>query len=301
MDINDSDIFLDDRSVEIKQKIYAFLTLTIPLLASVVVLASINDYTQYPVMDIILFVIFYLLTTLGISVGYHRLFAHKAYKPNRVVKILFAIMGSLAAQGPVVFWAATHRRHHIFSDKEGDVHSPRLSKNKLAGLLYAHVGWMLISKVTNPIRFSKDLIKDQDIRIISKYYYGIVLAGILIPGVIAYSVYGTMASFIEGAIWGGLVRMFIVHHITWALNSFAHVIGKQDYKTGDFSRNIAVLSVISMGESWHNNHHAFPKSALFGVGKWQPDPGYWLIKLLEKLNLISGVRMPHNIQSKIIS
>ena len=287
-------IFLDDKKIERKQKIYAALTILIPILVTIFTVININEYLQFFTLNVILFTLFYLLTTLGVSVGYHRLFAHKSYRPNRLTKIILAIMGSMSAQGPVIFWVATHRRHHTFSDKEGDVHSPNLSKNKLMGFFFAHVGWMLKSKVTNPVRFCKDLLKDQDILILNKYYFVIVGAGIIVPGIISYSVYGNSHSFVEGVIWGGFIRMFAAHHITWALNSFAHLVGKQNYKTGDFSNNIAFLSVISMGESWHNNHHAFPNSALFGVDKGQLDPGFWFIKLLARIGVADSIKLPKN-------
>jgi len=285
-------IYIEDKNIERRQRIYAALTILTPLIVGMYALVNLGSYSHHLQVDVVLFSIFYLFTTLGISVGYHRLFTHKSFKPNRFVKNLLAIMGSMAAQGPVIFWAATHRRHHVFSDKEGDVHSPHLSKNRFIGLFYAHMGWMLKSKVTNPVKFCKDLLKDRDVLLINKYYYFIVFIGLVVPGLATYAVYGSFASFLEGIIWGGFIRMFVVHHITWALNSIAHVFGRQDYQTGDFSRNIPILSVVSMGESWHNNHHAFPNSALFGVKGGQPDPGYWLIKAFERFGAASSVRVP---------
>ncbi|MEN8130191.1 MAG: acyl-CoA desaturase [Pseudomonadota bacterium] len=287
-------IYLESRGLSSRQWLAAFLTIAIPPLVLLYVLSHFGYFTSYFATDIILFIVFYTISTLGISSGYHRFFAHKSFKANRAVKILLALMGSIAAQGPVLFWASTHRRHHAYSDKSGDVHSPNLHRNKFAGLVHAHVGWMFTSKLSNPLRFSKDLLRDRDLNNINNYYWYIVAAGMLIPGLIALLLHHTSQAFLEGIVWGGMIRTFVAHHVTWSLNSFAHVYGRKDFETGEGSHNLPLLSVISMGESWHNSHHAFPTSARFGLGKWQPDLGYIFIRFLHFIGTATEVRLPES-------
>jgi stearoyl-CoA desaturase (delta-9 desaturase) len=201
-------------------------------------------------------------------------------------------MAGIAAQGPVLFWSSTHRRHHAYSDKDGDIHSPHLHENKFSGFIHAHVGWMFTSNVSNPLKFSKDLLRDPDLITINSNYWYIVIGGLVLPGVISLAIHGTGQAFLEAFLWAGVVRMFLAHHVTWSLNSLAHLTGRKDFETGEGSRNLPFLSVISMGESWHNSHHAFPTSARFGIDKWQPDMGYIFIKLLRFFGVVKDVRVP---------
>ena len=285
-------IYLESRDLSNRQWAAAFLTVAIPPMVLFYVLYHFEFFTRYLATDIILFILFYIVSTLGVSSGYHRFFAHKSFKANRAVKVVLALMGSIAAQGPVLFWASAHRRHHAYSDQPGDVHSPNLHKNKFVGLVHAHVGWMFTGKLSNPLKFSKDLLRDGDLNKINNYYWHIVAAGILLPGVIAFSLHHTGQAFLEGILWGGVIRIFVAHHVTWSLNSFAHVYGRKDFETGEGSHNLPLLSVVSMGESWHNSHHAFPASARFGLERWQPDLGYVFIRCLCFIGAANDVRLP---------
>lgn len=299
-----SNSFLDlpNNSETFKYKIIAYLTLILPFLGFLYLMLNFRKSSIYLSLDITLFIVFYFLSTIGISVGFHRGFAHKSYLPTRGTKISLAILGSMAAQGNPIFWVATHRRHHIFSDTLDDIHSPHVSSSRLFGFFYAHIIWMIKAKISNPLRFAKNLILDSDMHWVSKNYFTWVLLGIVLPGLISTLIYGTLQAFLEGILWGGLVRILIAHHVTWSLNSLAHIFGKKRFKTDDHSHNLSSLAIISIGESWHNNHHAFPYSAKFGLLKRQIDIGYLFICILERFGLISNIKIPsvNKIESQLI-
>jgi len=279
------------------QKFLSFFTVIIPLFFTVFLFLNFKEYSQYLIMDILLFLLFYFFSSMGISIGYHRYFTHRSFKANRFTKILLAIAGGFAMQGPVLYWATSHRRHHAYSDTEKDLHSPiENGAVNFKSMWHSHIGWLFTSKVTNPVRFSKDLMEDKDLIIINRYYLFIVLLGIFLPSVIAYIIYGNIHAMIEALLWGGILRMFLLHHMSWSLNSFGHVFGTKQFSTKDQSRNIGFLSAISVGESWHNNHHAFPRSAKFGLDRGQFDPAYSVITLLNKVGFIWDVVVPTNEQ-----
>jgi stearoyl-CoA desaturase (delta-9 desaturase) len=238
----------------------------------------------------------YLLTGLGITVGYHRLFTHRAFETSRVLKATFAILGSMAVQGPVLHWVAVHRRHHQHSDKDGDPHSPhRHGRGVLAvlrGLFHAHVGWVFLPVTPHLMRYVSDLRQSKMIRIISALFPVWVLAGLAIPTILGGLITLSWSGAFLGFIWGGLVRIFLVHHVTWSVNSVCHFWGSRPYRTGDHSRNNLLFGILALGEGWHNNHHAFPTSARHGLRWWQFDASYWVIRMLAAMKLAWSVKLP---------
>ena len=238
--------------------------------------------------DLLVLAITYTLTGLGITVGYHRLFTHRSFKTTRLVRVLLAVLGSMAVEGPVLEWVATHRKHHRFSDHPGDPHSPHVDhasgwRGTLRGLWHAHVGWMLRGKdMANPARYAKDLLADRDLRVISRTFPLWVLVGLAVPFGLGVLLSGSLVGGLTGLLWGGAVRIFLLHHATFSINSLCHSFGRRPFATRDESRNLAWLAPLAFGEAWHNNHHAFPTSARHGLGRWQLDPGAWLIAALER-------------------
>jgi len=240
-----------------------------------------------------LFVGLYLFTAVGISVGYHRLLAHRSFTAVRPVRLLLALAGTLSAQGPAITWAAHHRKHHSAADHDGDPHSPHVEHQGLKGLWHAHVGWLFDERLTSePLRYAPDLGRERAIRWMSRHFIALVVAGIAVPGALAYAITGRPLALLTGMLWGGLVRIFLLDHVTWVINSVGHIIGRRRFATNDRSHNLPLLSVLSLGESFHNNHHAFPSSAVIGLRWSELDLGYLLIRGLERLGLASDVRRP---------
>jgi stearoyl-CoA desaturase (delta-9 desaturase) len=241
--------------------------------------------------DMLVLAITYALTGIGITVGYHRLFTHRSFKTTRGVRAVLAVLGAMAVEGSVVEWVSTHRRHHAFADRPGDPHSPHVDqapgwRGALRGLIHAHVGWMFRGKdMANPSRYAKDLLADRDLRLISATFPLWVVLGLLLPFGLGFALTGSLVGGLTGLLWGGAVRVLLVHHMTFSINSLCHFFGRRAFATGDESRNLAWLAPITLGEAWHNNHHAFPTSARHGLGRWQLDPGAWLISALERCRL----------------
>lgn len=242
----------------------------------------------------------YLLTILGITVGYHRLFTHRAFETNGAVKAVLAILGSMAVQGPLLRWVASHRRHHQHSDDHQDPHSPHAHSGEgagdvmgvLRGLWHAHVGWLFTPDIAGWRRYVGDLAKDGLLRRISDLFPLWVAIGLLLPALLGGLLTMTWTGVLLGFIWGGLVRVFLVHHVTWSINSVCHIWGTRPFKSDDESRNNFVMGVLALGEGWHNNHHAFPTSARHGLRWWQVDVSYLVIRGLELLGLARKVRVP---------
>ncbi|SDP17152.1 stearoyl-CoA desaturase (delta-9 desaturase) [Actinopolyspora xinjiangensis] len=249
------------------------------------------------VVDISLAFVFYVLSGLGVTVGFHRLFTHRSFKTNRTVQVLLAISGMGAVQGPVINWVADHRRHHAYSDREGDPHSPwRFGSSAAAlakGFWHAHMGWLFERDVTNAERFAPDLLKDRVLARINKLFPVWTLASFVLPavlgGLITWSWWGALTAFF----WAGLVRVSVLHHITWSVNSICHMIGERPFKSRDKAANFWPLALVSFGESWHNSHHADPTCARHGVLKGQLDISARLIWMLEKAGWAWKVRWPN--------
>jgi len=244
--------------------------------------------------DVAIGAVFYAISGLGITVGFHRYFTHGSFKANRTLKIVLAAAGQLAAQGPVIIWVADHRRHHAFSDREGDPHSPWLYGTSVAALArgcwHAHMGWIFDRAATNQQRFAPDLLADRDIARQNKYFWVWTLLSIFGPaaagGFISMSWHGAITAFF----WAGLVRIALLHHVTWSVNSICHVIGARPFAARDKSANFWPLALLSFGESWHNLHHADPTCARHGVLRGQPDISARTIWIFEKFGWASKVR-----------
>jgi stearoyl-CoA desaturase (delta-9 desaturase) len=249
-------------------------------------------WTQISVM-----LVMYVLTGLGITVGFHRLFTHRSFDTSRPVRYLFAVLGSMAVEGPVITWVADHRKHHAYADEEGDPHSPHTTHGTGAlatvkGLWHAHIGWMFegVGRAER-MRFAPDLMKDRVLRGISAGFLPLMVLSLGIPFALGYLIGGTLTDGLLCLLWGGAVRIFLLHHVTWSINSVCHFFGRRRFDTTDQSTNVAWLSVLSFGESWHHNHHAFPTSASHGLRWWELalDPGGLLIRAMEKLGLVWNV------------
>ena len=241
--------------------------------------------------DLIIFGVLYLLTGFGITVGFHRLFTHRSFTTYPWLRGVFAALGSAAIEGPVISWVADHRKHHACSDREGDPHSPHVGhgsgwKGAVKGFVHAHVGWIFIhTQRGNKQRFAPDLIADPVVSYVNRTFLLWAILGLVIPFGLGWAIGGTIAAALTALLWGGAVRVFMLHHVTYSINSLCHMFGRQPFETKDESRNLAWLALPTMGEAWHNNHHAFPTSAVHGLGRWQLDPSALVISALEKLGL----------------
>jgi stearoyl-CoA desaturase (Delta-9 desaturase) len=252
-----------------------------------------NDALRWS--DLVVFFICYSLTGFGVTIGFHRHLTHRAFKAKRWLRGTLAILGSAAIEGPVISWVADHRKHHAFADVEGDPHSPHVDhghglRGALRGLWHAHVGWLFIhTQRGNKRRYAPDLINDPLIRFIDRTFVLWVTLGLLTPFFLGWLIGGTIETALTGLLWGGAVRMLVVHHVTFSINSLCHFFGRKDYDTGDESRNLAWLAPFTFGEAWHNNHHAFPTSYAHGMRRWQFDPSRIVINLLERAGLVWDV------------
>jgi stearoyl-CoA desaturase (delta-9 desaturase) len=248
------------------------------------------------ILDLSMAAAAYVVTGLAVTVGYHRGFTHRSFKARRGLRIALAVGGSLAVEGSPVQWVANHRRHHAFSDREGDPHSPWRygtdTRALLKGMVYAHVGWMLKRELSNRARFAPDLLADRDLRAIGRFSGVLVAASLLVPAAVGGLVTGTWVGAVTGFFWAGLIRVALLHHVTWSVNSVCHVVGKRPFSCRDRATNFWPLAILSLGESWHNSHHADPTSARHGTLPGQIDPSARVIWLLEKLNLVYDVRWP---------
>ena len=236
----------------------------------------------------------YVVTLLGVTAGYHRLFTHRSFVARRPLKIALAVLGSCAVQGSLVSWVTTHRRHHRHSDRAGDPHSPisPTPRSPWRGLVHAHVGWLFRASLPVRRRDAADLLIDRDLRIVSALFPVFAALTLAVPFFAGWLVAGTVGGAITALIWGGLVRVFLAHHVTWSINSVCHAFGKRPFRTTDASRNVAVLAVLSLGESWHNAHHAFPSFARHGVDRRQLDLTATCIRAWERIGLVHHVRWP---------
>jgi stearoyl-CoA desaturase (delta-9 desaturase) len=245
--------------------------------------------------DLVIAAVMYLLTAVGITVGFHRLLTHRSFQTSKPLEYTFAVLGSLAVQGPVISWVADHRKHHAHTDEEGDPHSPHVGhdgglRGVIAGLWHAHSGWLMSTQGrADWKRYAPDLYEDAGMRAISRRFVALVLVSLAIPALAGFAVSGTLAGAATGLLWGGLVRIFFVHHVTWSVNSVCHFIGTRRFDTEDRSTNVFWLALPSLGESWHHNHHAFPRSAVHGLRRSEIDPSALIIGTMEKLGLARNV------------
>lgn len=249
------------------------------------------------VHDLVIFAVGYVLTGLGITVGFHRMLTHRAFQTSKPVEYTFAVLGSMGVQGPVEHWVADHRKHHAHTDVEGDPHSPHVDndgtwRGALRGLFHAHVGWLTTEHGgADRAIYAKDLIEDPGMRWISRNVNWLITLSLILPAVAGYIWTGTAWGAFTAFLWGGLVRVFLLHHVTFSINSICHFFGRRRFANDDYSTNVWWLSLLSFGESWHHNHHAFPRSFAHGLRRYERalDPGAWVIWTMEKLGLAWNV------------
>jgi stearoyl-CoA desaturase (delta-9 desaturase) len=282
---------------ETLDRIITGLVTLIPFLALGAVAWQLWDHALHW-HDLVVFAIVYLLTGFGVTVGFHRLFTHRSFEAPAAVRAVFGALGSAAIEGPVISWVADHRKHHACSDREGDPHSPHVGHGggflgALKGLFHAHVGWLFIhTQRGSKDRFAPDLQRDPVLRFIDRTFILWAVLGLAIPFGLGVAIGGSIVAGLTGLLWGGGVRVFVLHHVTYSINSLCHSFGRQPYETNDESRNLAWLALPTFGEAWHNNHHAFPTSARHGLRGWQPDPSWLIIRGLERIGLATNVVRP---------
>jgi stearoyl-CoA desaturase (Delta-9 desaturase) len=244
--------------------------------------------------DLIVFAVMYLLTGFGVTIGYHRLLTHRAFDAPRPVRYTLAMLGQMAVQGSVIDWVADHRKHHAFTDEDGDPHSPHGHggglRGALHGLFHAHMGWLFLTQGSaEKRRYARDLLDDPGMRRISKAFLPTVALGLALPFVLGLALTGTLSGGLTALLWGGFVRVFLLHHVTWSINSVCHFFGRRRFALDDHSTNVFWLALPSLGESWHHNHHAFPRSAHHGMRWWEVDVSGLIILAMKRLGLARDV------------
>jgi stearoyl-CoA desaturase (Delta-9 desaturase) len=266
----------------------------LPFIATIVAIALLWNSLVSPA-DLAIAAAMYMLTAVGITVGFHRLLTHRSFQTAKPTEYVFAILGSMAVQGPAISWVADHRKHHAHTDEEGDPHSPHVgvdggARGVFSGLWHAHTGWLMSTQGrADWKRYAPDLYEDRGMRLISRHFVALVYLSLAIPALVGFLITGTVLGALTGLLWGGLVRIFFVHHVTWSVNSVCHFLGSRRFDTDDHSTNVFWLALPSLGESWHHNHHAFPRSAVHGLKRWEPDPSAFIISVLEKVGLAWNV------------
>ncbi|MBI2013869.1 MAG: acyl-CoA desaturase [Candidatus Colwellbacteria bacterium] len=274
------------------RKLFLLLAVITPLAATVWAIVLLwNKHVDWA--DLFALFLFYVLTATGVGIGFHRMLTHKSFEAPAPVRFLFLAFGSMALEGPAIEWAATHNKHHAKSDKEGDPHSP------LEGFWHAHLGWLFRDRFIRSGVWAKPYENDRTARIADKTFAFWAVLGFILPGLLTLWI---GSGFWSGVLWGGLVRIFLVHHITWSVNSVCHTFGRRVFRSNDRSRNEWIIGILGLGEGWHNNHHAFPKAAYHGMRWWQFDLNGYVIRLLKWLRLVRNVWMPkrEDIQKRLI-
>jgi stearoyl-CoA desaturase (delta-9 desaturase) len=287
---------LDERwPLPLRHRVANLLGILVPFAALVVAIAYAWGW-GFGWVELALLLGMYVLTGLGVTVGYHRLFTHKSFSTGPVVTAILAILGSMSVEGSILRWASFHRCHHQHSDRDDDPHSPHGHGSGVLGILkgfwMAHVGWMLRRSDRGLGRYVLDLRRSRLIRTLSTLFPMWVLLSLLIPTGLGALISMSWSGALLGLLWGGLVRILFVHHVTWSVNSICHLWGSRPFRSNDESRNNAIVGVLALGEGWHNNHHAFPASARHGLRWWQLDVSYVVIWCLARLGLVWNVRIP---------
>jgi stearoyl-CoA desaturase (Delta-9 desaturase) len=246
--------------------------------------------------DLMLALVLYAIAGHGVTVGFHRLLTHRAFRASRPLKITLAVAGSLAFEGPVIGWVADHRRHHAFADRPGDPHSPHEhgagALARVRGLWHAHTGWLFKHDPTSQQHYARDLLGDRDLVVINRLFPLWCVLSLAIPFGLGWLLGGAVGAGLSALLWAGAVRICVLHHITWSINSLCHVYGRRPYATRDRSTNVRAMAIVSMGESWHNNHHAFPSSARHGIDPRQHDSSAALIEWFARRGWARGLREP---------
>lgn len=279
----------------LRTKVYSLLyksvvltVVVVPLLATLLAVRLLWRHAVHP-SDLILLAVLYALIAFGVTVGFHRMLTHRSFRAHPLVKLALLILGSMAFEGPALEWAATHIKHHARSDRDGDPHSP------VDGFFHAHLGWVFRDGDASPQVYCRHLLADRIVSFVSATFLLWGALSLLLPFGVGYLIGGWSLAW-SGLLWGGLVRMFLTHHVTWSVNSVCHTFGRRAYETPDRSRNEWVVGLLAFGEGWHNNHHAFPRSAFHGLRWWQFDFSGYLIWTLERLRLVDSVyRVPQTL------
>jgi stearoyl-CoA desaturase (delta-9 desaturase) len=283
------------KGAEVRLRLVNLAAVTIPFIGLVVAVVLLWG-VAFNWIYLALLVGMYLATALGITVGYHRLFTHRSFKTPRPVAAVLAVLGSMAVEGPVLQWVAVHRSHHQHSDDHDDPHSPHTHggglRGGLRGMWHAHMGWLFRSHPRGLTKYVRDLRVDPMVCRISRLFPLWVVLGLVIPAALGGLVTMSWIGVLLGFIWGGLVRILLVHHVTWSINSVCHIWGSRPFRCHDESRNNAIFGVLALGEGWHNNHHAFPTSARHGLRWWQLDISYLVIRAMALVGLARDIRTP---------
>ena len=286
---------LNPRSARAK-RVVALVTIGVPAIGFTLA-AYLMQSGAATGLDYSLFVVFYAMQTFGISIGFHRYVAHKSFKTSRFFEGVLMITGSMALEGPLLFWVSTHRRHHRFSDEAGDPHSPNLSgaglRGKLRGLWYAHIPWMFSDQESRVTAFAPDVLRDRYLYNYSRTYPIWALASLLLPGVLGFAIGGTCTAALSGFVFGGLARVFVANQAAWCVGSISHMVGSRPFVTRDNSANNWPVAFFTFGEGLQNNHHAFPGAYRHGMRWWEPDLSGWVLAVLGKARIVWDLKMPN--------
>ncbi len=291
-----------------EQKIMMLMAVVFPFIGVMIAAVMLSQVGLASWEYIAMMLIGWCVTSLGITIGFHRLCTHKSFETYKWVRALWMAIGTMSIEGAPLTWCAVHRRHHSHSDRHGDPHSPNLHGHSfwgmLKGLWHGQVGWLFTGYWSKPNyeKWIPDLIKDRLLVRLNDHYGLLVLLSLAIPTALGYFIEGSIFGAFLGFLWGGLVRVFLTHHITWSINSICHVFGRRDFKSNDHSTNNAFCGLFAWGEGWHNNHHAFPSSARHGLRWWQFDFSWQVIKVMKYCGLAWNLKVPsaHALSSKRI-
>ena len=291
-----------------QQKVAMLLAVTAPFAGFVAAIAMMWTYGWMGWEYLAMMLVGWCVSCLGITIGFHRLMSHKSFETYRWVRGFWTMVGTMSVEGAPLTWCAVHRRHHSFSDRHGDPHSPHLHGEgfweMLRGVWHCQVGWLFTGFWSEPNleKYIPDLLKDPLLLRINKHYGLLVLLSFSIPTALGFMIDGWFGALL-GFLWGGMARVFLTHHVTWSINSICHIFGSRDYKSNDHSTNNALCGVLAMGEGWHNNHHAFPASARHGLKWWQFDLSWLIIRAMKAVGLAWNIRLPseHAIKAKRIT
>jgi stearoyl-CoA desaturase (Delta-9 desaturase) len=269
-----------------------------PITAVFVTVRAIGE--PVPWRNLVLLTVFYFVVMHGVTIGFHRLFTHRSFEARRPLKIVLAVLGSMSFQGSIIGWVADHRRHHRYTDRPGDPHSPISRDNTpiagWRGFVHAHMGWVFSNASTPRAEFAPDLLRDPDLVLIDRLFVPCCIATLALPFGLGYALTGTLAGALGALVWAGVLRVGLGLHFTWAINSVCHRFGSRPFRTRDRSTNFAPLALLTGGEAWHNAHHAFPALARHGVDPGQIDTSARLIRWFERLGWVSQVRWPNQLQ-----
>jgi stearoyl-CoA desaturase (delta-9 desaturase) len=277
------------------QRTLALVIVALPVLGVGVAVARIFMY-GVAWWEIAILVGMYVICVAGVSIGFHRHFAHRAFKAHPAIRSIVGAMGSMAAQGPLAYWIAQHRRHHVYSDQPGDPHSPHLHGDNATGMIrgffHAHIGWLFSEETADWIHFAHDVLKDPQAFRIHRHYFFWAMVGLVLPTALGAFATGTLGGAALGFLWGGLVRIFALNHASWCVGSVCHLFGKRPFETHDHSANNVWVALFTFGEGLQNNHHAFPSSAAHAVKWYEPDFSIWIIRILKIFGLVWEVNLP---------